>query len=587
MDASEFAVVSPTPVYLKHETYYFADIYFVFDETLFKVPQLYLQESPIISAALKSKSTAVVDHAKGSSGIKGNGTFQSPLVCDGVDKEAFIALLGVLFPTLFPRNPSLTTKDWTKVLDLSFQWELHEVHSTAIRHLGFERLDAIEKLALANKYVIKGWIMPAIKELVEEDRQLSEQDAMRIGVEVALRIARSQGEAQGGRAKSKPSHPVRNPSRTSSMERIDNLVEGPAVPLSPKMDSGLPETTFQFFQITTHSHPYYQMDTPVDTTTMALFLTPVYLKHEKYYFTDLYFLFDETLFKIPQLYIQESPVIKEALQNKSPTDDRVDGDKAIKGKGTIRDPFVCNGVDKDAFVSLLDVLFSVPFNEKPSLTADEWIRVLDLSFHWKLDAVHSLAIQYLSNPEIDAIKKLELAKKYNIKDWIVPAIKDLVKADHRITEQDAARIGVELALRIARSQGMEQEKNSKPREFVPLVLKDSIEQTFADLLQALPPKQPATPKQSTTTTAVVQTQAQPAPESRSTTPKQPEVHSLPTKAVLKSQSAQPSVLNLPTTPMQVDFTFSVASGESKDKNKDLSPSLPNLKLGHKPSWLRK
>ncbi|PFH47359.1 hypothetical protein AMATHDRAFT_50354 [Amanita thiersii Skay4041] len=193
------AIPAPTPVYIKHETFYFADVYFVFEETLFKIPQLYIQESPVIKAALKTEPSAAGDEQNERTNIKGNGTFQNPFICSDIEKGAFVALLNVLYPMRFNKNsyPPLLTMDWIKVLDLSFRWKLDEVHSIAIHHLTRKKLDAIEKLELANKYGIESWIIPAIKELVEKGERITAQGAMRIGVELALRIAHSQGEAKG------------------------------------------------------------------------------------------------------------------------------------------------------------------------------------------------------------------------------------------------------------------------------------------------------------------------------------------------------------------------------------------------------
>jgi hypothetical protein len=69
-----------------------------------------------------------------------------------------------------------------------------------------------------------------------------------------------------------------------------------------------------------------------------------------------------------------------------------------------------------------------------------------------------------ASSEQHGIMKLEFAKKHNIQDkeWRFSAIHKLVKNDTRLTEGQADLIGYDVALKIARIQGMVHVQGKKP-----------------------------------------------------------------------------------------------------------------------------
>jgi len=90
------------------------------------------------------------------------------------------------------------------------------------------------------------------------------------------------------------------------------------------------------------------------------------------------------------------------------------------------------------------------------VTTQEWKDVLELASRWRMEKTVNMAVRQLSGMELDPIMKLELAKKYNIQDkeWRFSVIHKLVKDDTRLTEGQANLIGYDVALKIARIQGM-------------------------------------------------------------------------------------------------------------------------------------
>ncbi|KAF8627776.1 hypothetical protein AX17_006141 [Amanita inopinata Kibby_2008] len=182
-------------------------------------------------------------------------------------------------------------------------------------------------------------------------------------------------------------------------------------------------------------------------------------KHETYYLEDAFFLFDNTLFKVPQLHLLESRIFQALLGDNGVYDCTHKND--LKGNGTIHRPFTCGSVSRESFALILRVLYPINYDETPQLAIDEWRDVLELSFKWKLDRLHSLAIRHLSDMRLDAVTKLELARRYGIRNkaWTLSAIGELVKKNRHLTEEDVNLIGVKMALRIAREQGMTRRRN--------------------------------------------------------------------------------------------------------------------------------
>ncbi|KAF8627743.1 hypothetical protein AX17_006111 [Amanita inopinata Kibby_2008] len=192
--------------YQKHETYFLEDVYIVVDNTMFKVPRLYLQESPVFQALLGGNP---IDEGTPESKTMGDGTVHKPLVCSSVTVESVALLLCVLYPTSFNQAPKLTAYEWRDILELASKWNLEKIRDLAVQRLCGMRLDAITRLELARRHDIqrKEWLLPPIRELVREDERLTEADAMLIGVEMALRIARVQGMAHGQDAPAQPTPP--------------------------------------------------------------------------------------------------------------------------------------------------------------------------------------------------------------------------------------------------------------------------------------------------------------------------------------------------------------------------------------------
>jgi hypothetical protein len=76
------------------------------------------------------------------------------------------------------------------------------------------------------------------------------------------------------------------------------------------------------------------------------------------------------------------------------------------------------------------------FGEALNLSSDEWTSVLKLSTMWDFDAVRKAAIERLWQMKLKPVDKVVLAHKYNITDWLVPALNELAQQES-LEEEDA------------------------------------------------------------------------------------------------------------------------------------------------------
>ncbi|KAF8340999.1 hypothetical protein F5887DRAFT_427677 [Amanita rubescens] len=152
-------------------------------------------------------------------------------------------------------------------------------------------------------------------------------------------------------------------------------------------------------------------------------------RHAMLYLEDVHFVFDEKMFKLPKLYLQESPTFQQLFAGIQKTE--------FTGNGTSGKPYSCQGVKQEQFASLLRVLTTTTKNYVDKVTTQEWKDVFELASRWRMEKTVNIAVHHLSSMELDPIMKLEFAKKHNIQDkeWRFSAIHKLVKDDTRLTEK--------------------------------------------------------------------------------------------------------------------------------------------------------
>ncbi|KAH6894000.1 hypothetical protein BKA70DRAFT_1117533, partial [Coprinopsis sp. MPI-PUGE-AT-0042] len=115
--------------------------------------------------------------------------------------------------------------------------------------------------------------------------------------------------------------------------------------------------------------------------------------------------------------------------------------------------------DFESFLKAFLPRESAMYDERPTLTAEEWISVLKLSTQWLFNDLRKLAISHLSSTKMDAIDRICLAKEYRVYNWLLEGYEQIV---HRLltfdaacgpqtilTTQEGKRIGMEVALELS------------------------------------------------------------------------------------------------------------------------------------------
>lgn len=82
------------------------------------------------------------------------------------------------------------------------------------------------------------------------------------------------------------------------------------------------------------------------------------------------------------------------------------------------------------------------------MSEEEWISVLKLSTLWGFSDLRENAIGELSWSTMDPISRVELARKYRVKEWLLAGYRDLVKRPASISMEESERLGWRTAIQL-------------------------------------------------------------------------------------------------------------------------------------------
>ncbi|EDR07772.1 uncharacterized protein LACBIDRAFT_298314 [Laccaria bicolor S238N-H82] len=170
-------------VVVRDEDFYHDYVIFLVEGSLFKVPRLhFIQESEILREMFlfPPPESSVVD------GL----TDEQPLCLDHILKEDFRQLLKVFYPRNFRRELDLNLEEWTSVLKLSDMWDMDNVRELSISNLTpLLECKPAHQIALARRFHVDEWLLPAFKGLVYRDKPVDELDMDELGARTALKVA--------------------------------------------------------------------------------------------------------------------------------------------------------------------------------------------------------------------------------------------------------------------------------------------------------------------------------------------------------------------------------------------------------------
>ncbi|KAL5519555.1 hypothetical protein ACEPAH_1238 [Sanghuangporus vaninii] len=166
-------------------------------------------------------------------------------------------------------------------------------------------------------------------------------------------------------------------------------------------------------------------------------------RDETFYFEMTIFQVEDCLFKVPRKpFEDQSDIFRSMFQLPPGHDKQVDG---------LHDemPLVLEGISKKDFRSFLQVLLPPSIGDDTSLSEEEWLSVLSLSNMWGFSKIRQTAIEKLQNNDIDLITKIELAHKFDIREWLFGAYLALGKRLEPLSVEEGARLGYDFALKMA------------------------------------------------------------------------------------------------------------------------------------------
>ncbi|PBK73909.1 hypothetical protein ARMSODRAFT_1014240 [Armillaria solidipes] len=109
-------------------------------------------------------------------------------------------------------------------------------------------------------------------------------------------------------------------------------------------------------------------------------------------------------------------------------------------------------IDKSAFELILSLFYPKDcFSGHDIQSESDWHKVLVFACRYKMTVIRDMALTKI--PTLDPIEKAELATKYELKDWLVPAYVDLCVKDltshNRWSAEEGKKIGLEGILALA------------------------------------------------------------------------------------------------------------------------------------------
>ncbi|EIN06752.1 hypothetical protein PUNSTDRAFT_25128, partial [Punctularia strigosozonata HHB-11173 SS5] len=169
-----------------------------------------------------------------------------------------------------------------------------------------------------------------------------------------------------------------------------------------------------------------------------------YERDDTFYFETITFLVEGCLFKVPREHFAKGSSVFEGMFALP-----VVGPSSIDGESDDR-PLPLPGVSKHDFRQLLRVMFPRPSaSGPPQLSCDEWVSVLKLSTMWQFAEIRARAVRELSAIAIDAVRKVVLAKKFSVDQWLLPALNEIARRAKPIDVEDIEKLGLEYALKLA------------------------------------------------------------------------------------------------------------------------------------------
>ncbi|KLO13797.1 hypothetical protein SCHPADRAFT_827519 [Schizopora paradoxa] len=171
-------------------------------------------------------------------------------------------------------------------------------------------------------------------------------------------------------------------------------------------------------------------------------MTPV--RDESFYMSFIVFKVENMLFKVPRRPFEEHSDVFRAMFTLPP------GSQTETDGLSDERPLILQGIKCDDFRPFLKALYPPCIGEVIQLSEPEWASVLSLAHMWAFHRIRKLAIDELANCNVDEIRKVELAHRFEIEEWYHDAYTALVRREHPLSYEEAHRLGFDFAFKMGR-----------------------------------------------------------------------------------------------------------------------------------------
>jgi hypothetical protein len=108
------------------------------------------------------------------------------------------------------------------------------------------------------------------------------------------------------------------------------------------------------------------------------------------------------------------------------------------------------------------------------LEKSDWLAILKLSKKWGFSVIFDSAKSQLTNADIDPVEKVTIAREYNVYEWLVSGLAELVSRKAPLSLQETEKLGVPSAISIFHLREHVSKEDTSSPSFSALV-----EETFA------------------------------------------------------------------------------------------------------------
>ncbi|KAH7910894.1 hypothetical protein BJ138DRAFT_1151832 [Hygrophoropsis aurantiaca] len=122
-------------------------------------------------------------------------------------------------------------------------------------------------------------------------------------------------------------------------------------------------------------------------------------------------------------------------------------------------PILLPEVTCTEFATLLKFFYNSMYKQ-PLESVDEWVDLLSISTRYGMENVRERALEELDSlPPLDPIRRIVLAKKHDVLEWLIPAYAALCRRVEPLTVSEAIEIGLETTVFLATAREKVRERD--------------------------------------------------------------------------------------------------------------------------------